>query len=525
MVSRTAPSSDALYGGSAIAGSIWTLGLQVVVKLVAFAASLALGMLLSPEEFGLAGFAISAGSYVMILNIWCFGDIMCAAPKRVASMAGQLQTLSVACGVAQAALVVALGAGLSVAYPERPGLFALLAIVAARPFFDALCVVPLTEIRIALRYRASTVIELMAGLCGSAVSVGMARFGAGASAIVAAPVSTLVLRTAIVGRRSMSLLRQPRRPRTWGPIMRAFMVLSSGSYVYGILVLVETSILGLMVPDRSVGLFVFAFGLASQLNGIIGQQVAGTIQPIIGHIRGDTARQAAGLLRANRLLAAILVPALVVQAVSTAWLFEIAWPGKWGDAVLLHQVLSVGQLCAIFSGSSQHMLKGQGRYRTFTALNAANLGACLLLLPLSVEFGARWSAEFVGLLGFTCPPGAEGPLAAALAGSVIRLVFGLLLVRTACGREFAPWRRLLGLYALPIGVCIPVAVGTWAALGSAIDPASGRIGQALLLVAVCGAGWAIGVALCMVVHPSTRHDAREILRLLRQRLRPRSGAS
>jgi O-antigen/teichoic acid export membrane protein len=497
---------------------MWTLCLQVVVKLAAFAASLALGMLLSPEEFGLAGFAISASSYVMILNIWCFGDLLCAAPRRVAAVAAQLQFLSLACAALQAALVLALGWILSIAYPERPGLFALLGIIALRPLSDAFCVVPLSRMRTELRFRATTLIELCAGLFGSGVSVSMARFGAGAASVVFAPVSTLLLRIAIVWRGTLDLLRQPPRPRTWRPIMRGFMVLSSGSYVYGILILVETSILGLMAPDRAVGLFVFAFGLATQLNGIIGQQVAGTIQPIMGHIRGDSARQSAGLLRANRLLAAILVPALLVQAVSTARLFEIAWPGRWSDAVLLHQVLSIGQLGVIFTGSSQHMLKGQGRFTTFTTISAANLVACLVLLPPSAAFGGPLASGLMESLGLRCPEGIEGPLAVAIAGSAIRFAFGIWMLRTVGGPGFASWRQQFALYAVPVVASLPAAYATWLALESLLSPAMGRLAQAMVLLVVCAAGWATGSAACVLSHASTRRDAREIAQRLLGRL-------
>lgn len=71
--------SDALRGGSAIASSIWNLAWRFAVKLVAFAASLAMGMLLSPEGFGLAGFTMGAASHVMSSNLWCFSDILCRA--------------------------------------------------------------------------------------------------------------------------------------------------------------------------------------------------------------------------------------------------------------------------------------------------------------------------------------------------------------------------------------------------------------------------------------------------------------
>lgn len=86
-------------------------------------------------------------------------------------MPRQLQSLTLASGVAPAALVVALGATLSLAYPERPGLFVLLAILAYSPFVDALCVALLIELRIVLQLRC---LQLFAGLCGSSVSAGVA---------------------------------------------------------------------------------------------------------------------------------------------------------------------------------------------------------------------------------------------------------------------------------------------------------------------------------------------------------------
>jgi O-antigen/teichoic acid export membrane protein len=525
MENRAASSPNALYGQSAISSSIWMLGLMAVAKLMALASSLLLGIYLTPEEFGLAGFAISASMYVMVFNIWCFADVLCAAPRRFSSLGGQVQTLAIWTSLLQALLIVALGALLSLLYPNRSGLFAMLLMVALRPVGDALCAVPMYRLRVEFRYRANTGIELVSALFGSGLSVAMGRAGAGASALVLPSIASLFLRAALVWHDTVSMLRQRRRVRSWRPIMRAFMVLSIGSYVSGILTFVETSILGIVAPDRSVGLFVFAFGLAVQLNGIIGLQLAAIIQPIMGYIRGDPARQSAGLVRANRLLAAMLVPALLIQAASTSFLFEIAWPGKWGDAALIHQVLSIGQVFAIFAGSSQFMLKGQGRYRTFTILNLANLMTLLAVLPLAALFGAAPAGALVGVLGLHCPGPAEAAVAVAVVGGLVRLAFGLVSVRVAAGHAHVGWGQVIGLYGLPLAVATPVAVGTWWIMSVAIPACPGRLAQAAVLVVACTAAWVVGAGLCLLPHPSSRRDGAEIAQQLMRKLRLAPAAS
>lgn len=518
MTKHVPPSSSGSFGGSAISGSIWSTILSIVTKVAALGASLFLGMFLTPEHFGVAGFALSASMYVMVFHTWCYGDLLCAAPRHFRGMSSAIQALALCTSVVQSALIVLLGALLSWAYPEKTGLFLLLLIVALRPLADSLCVIPSSFMKIGLRYRTSTLIEGTAAISGSGMSVLMARFGLGASSLVFPPIAGIFIRAAGYWHKAGRLVIGRSSRRNWLPIFRKFMVLSAGSYVAGVLTFVETSVLGFFAPDHSVGLFVFAFGLASQLNGVIGYQVAGTIQPILGHMRGNPSRQAAGMMRANRLLGAVLVPALLIQAVSTACLFEIAWPGKWGDAVLLHQVISIGQVMYVYSGTSHHMLKGQGRYRTYTSLNIVNLAAAILVLPLAAAFGQGIAVGLAGRLGLECPAEAGVPLAIALAGALLRLVFGPLMVWIAGGSGHVTWGEIAGSFIRPIAISAPIAALTWWALSELVSPGLGRGVQAALLLAICTAGFGAGTFLCAASHSATRSDGREILRRLLRKL-------
>jgi len=377
------------YADAAVRGSAWTAVQVVVNKLAAAGVTLTLGYLLTAEQFGVAWFAISAGQFALVLPVVGFIDVLISSPRRYLELAGSAQRAANRVAASQAVLIAAVGVVLSRIYPERHGLAALMAMVALRPLADAMMVVPFAGLRIGLRYRAISAIDCGAALVSSALSVTFAVAGLGPSAIVLPPIIAIALRGVLYRRilkstRASALERDSERLE-----LRKYLIAALGWYLAGALFMLELVVLGVMASTRSLGLFAFAFGLASQLNGIVSFQIASAIQPIISHLSESPARQVEGALRAIRLVLAVLVPLLLVQAAVGGSVIRQLWPGKWDDAVLLFQVISVAQALYACQWPAAFVLRAQGRFATYLRLQAANMAAASLLLPLAAWLSPR----------------------------------------------------------------------------------------------------------------------------------------
>jgi O-antigen/teichoic acid export membrane protein len=515
------PAAQTGFAQAAIRGSLWTALQAAVNKLAAAGATFALGFLLQPSEFGAAWFAVSAALLVSCFHVIALGDVLLAYPAYIVRLAVPAQRLAAFLAMAQCSVILAAGVVLSRVYPDRQWLLGLMAVAACRPLSDAFAVVPLARLRQALRFRAISIIDGTSALGASIVSVGMAWMGAGPFAIVVPPIALIVVRGALYRRAAGPAPRSNRPFRGTGPLLRRASLSAFGSYVAGVLFLLETMVLGLSVPERSLGLFAFAFGLASQVNSIVSFQVAGALQPIFGHIEDDPRRQIDGLLRSCRLVAALLVPVLLVQAAVGGEFIRVAWAGKWDDAVTIFQILSVGQALYVCQWPSAFVLKSQGRFRAYVKLQLLNIVIAAGGFVLATRFAGDLVAEFAHLFRCDIAVDAVVPVAVAAVAVAILAIFGPLTLWVAGRAAGLPLRSVLQVLWRPWVVALPVALlAGWLARTLTSSMSAPRDTVIVILLAVAGICATTGILGAFLLSASTRADGAAIVRTLRNRLAP-----
>jgi PST family polysaccharide transporter len=519
--------ADRSYANEAVRGSIWTTVQVAVSKAGAAAATFFLGFLLQPSDFGVAWFAISAGGMATGLHVLAALDVLIASPRGFPRIAGAVQLMALMAALAELVVVAALGVVLSRIYPDRSGLLALMLVVAIRPMTDAANVLPMARMRLGLDYRRLATLDGITTLAGSLGAIAMAYAGFGPMSIVLPPIASTALRGALYWWQTGPFIHRWSAGPRWRALAVRFVTATFGSYVSGILLILDTAILGIFVTPASLGLFAFASGIATQVNGIISYQIAGSLHPIFAHLRNDPERQVEGLLRAGRLISCILVPILFVQAAVAGPAFRVVWGTRWDDAVPIFMAISLGQSFIVCMWPASFTLKAQGRFRGYMKLQLLQMAIAAVSSMAAAAFGGPVAEAAMSAVGRTCPPDAAAPLAVAMNGVVLMAVFGPLTLWLACRHAGVGALTVIDTVARPWAAGLPCAVlAGWVARtleGLVLD----RAVIASLLVLGSAAIIGLGVVGAIALRESTRRDALTLVRSLMHRFAgftPRANA-
>ncbi len=510
-------------GQVALRGSALTGGQVVLNKVLATVATVLLGGLLTPEDFGLAGLAVSIGATSIIFQTWVFVDVAIAETRSGTPALAAAQAAALAFGVGQAAVIMAAAPVIQSSLDGRDGLVALLVVVAFRPLSDAIGVAPLARLRIDLRFRALAVVDGVTAAMGSIGSVALAYAGAGPAAVVAPPIATLAARGIVY----WVILPASECPKHWPRLVeivdasRRFVGAALAAYLTSVTVLVDSLVLGIIVAERSMGIYSFSYNLAIQATVVIAHNVASTVQPVFAAMGPDAQRQADGLLRTVRLVSVFTVPASIIQAAFAAPLFSAIWDDRWSAAVPVFVVLSVGQAMVFVSTPSIYLLKAQGRFGEYLKLAAMQLAFSIMGSFVAAEWGSAPMAALAGHIGLPLDEDAAAPLAVAVATSTSWAIFSPLSMKLACQGTTVGWRSSIGLVVKPMLVAVPLALGAAVAATALGGLAEGRPTKIAILLAAAAATFGATVFAASRLYETTQRDVALITGRLTSIIRPR----
>jgi PST family polysaccharide transporter len=510
-------SKDRSFAREAVSGSAWTTVQVAVSKAAAATATFMLGFLLKPSDFGIAWFAISAGGLATGLHVLAAFDVLMASPRGMRRIAGPIQAMALVTAIAEMIVVATLGLVLSRMYPDRDGLLALMLVVSVRPIMDAANVLPMARMRLGLEYQRLALLDGTTTLIGSLASIGMAFAGAGPASIVIPPIAATGMRSILYWWHTGAIATNWRAGRRRKALLVRFVLAAFGSYVTGVLLILDTTILGLFVSPSSLGLFAFAAGLGTQINGIVSYQIAGSLHPIFAHLRNDPVRQIDGLLRAGRLIAAIIVPLLLVQAAIAAPMFRLIWGDRWSDAAGILMAISVAQTLIVCQWPASFTMKAQGRFRGYLKLQLLQVSAAIAVGVAAAAMGGDLMMKVTSLAGAPCSPDAAAPLAVSIGSALLLACFGPLTLWLACRPARVPAKTVADLVLRPWASSLPIAV--LAGMGARAIEASdaSRAAQTILAFLLAALAAGAGIAATIALQQSTRDDARLLLDRLRNR--------
>lgn len=492
-----APHARPGFAAAAASGSAWTTAQTIANKLVTIGAMYLLARFLTPAELGLADLAATIGAFFFVLAPFVMGDVLLAQGKRFDFVSGTANAVAWAAAVAMFAILAALALPIE-RISDREGLAFLVFIAALRPIADAVLVVANSRMRLDLAYRRIAMIDGTVILAATVTGVVMAYFGAGPISVTLPPIATLAVRGVIYWRDTRGRIDTTIRRPLIAPIARQFALAALGQYVNNVLLILERLVLAFVATDTELGLFGFAALLAIQANSVIAGQLGAVLQPIFSHIKGDSARQVAGFVRATRLLSSVAVPLSLMQAALAVPAFALLFEDKWMGSTAIFAVLSVGQAFVFVTAPSIALLKAQGRFRTYLAWQLGQLVVALGAFIAAVSFGPALALEAAAGIGLPIDPGAGQALAVSIASAGVWAVSCPLAVWLGGRPARLGVGKVLGIFLEPWIVALPIAaalVGMWALARSVLDAwqadlaAIAFLGPVAALVAIAGCVW------------------------------------
>lgn len=402
-----------------------------------------LGWLLLPDDYALAALAFTVVTVLMLVQQAGVQQVLVQRQRAFATWATPAFWLSLALGLATG-LIVAAAAPLAASIYQRPELVGLLLVCSISCPLLAICTVPDAALRIDMRFKALAASFFLAVVVQAAASVALALTGAGAYAIVAAPVVGWLGRAA-------SLWIAAKRPITARPRLRRWKCLLSSSFsLLGAQVAMAITyqggplVLGLVHQgSKFPGLFMFAWSLSDQAMRVLVNNLQQVLFPALSKLDGDGRRQADAFLRAVRLLLLLGTPACVGLALLAAPVLRLIWQGRWDEAAPIISFLSLGMTSRMVYGPSEAMLQAQRR-------NRALLGLCVAYA--AIFLGAVWAGAWL-----------DQTKGAAIATAITMSAMAPVALWLALRPAGLGWIEVLRVYARPVAAVAAAAVPAWLA--------------------------------------------------------------
>jgi O-antigen/teichoic acid export membrane protein len=430
-------------GRHAAAGSIWASLVSAVGKVTAAVSVVVMSHCLSEENYGTAALALSAFAWLCLVSPLTMSDVLVSHHHRLSRIAALAQHFFIGSALVSSIAFVAGTVLLCLTRPsgEQLVLAVLLFILGLRPWFECTFAIRLVTLRIALRYRLISTIDGVANLTGVACGIAAASLGAGPFSLVIPVIASAAARTFAV-RKAAPPVSSARHPdqRLATPLRRALLRANFAQYVHNAVFVIDMLVLGWASNPRELGLFSFAFSIASQANAVIGFQLGSVLQPIFVQLRGDTRRESQAFTRVIRCIGALMVPISVVQASVGESLFGMVFPDRWGAAVPAFIALSLAQGFYFAVHPTMAFLKSR---RQFAALLAWQLCHGAVAIPVLLACARLGGATSVAI-------GSAVLWAISVSAAAAMSIDGTSGLRAGLLKDMlAPW-----VTALPVGWAI-----------------------------------------------------------------------
>jgi len=223
-------------------------------------------------------------------------------------------------------------------------------------------------------------------------------------------------------------------------------------------------ILGVMHDAKSVGIYFFAFNLATQTMQVFTQNLIGVLFPALSKLQDNVVHQTRAFLRAAELLALVGVPLCLLQAALAGPAINMLFNSWWAPMIRVLQLLSIGMAVRLVASPGGALIQAQGRFKTYLATNAINMLVFLGMVYLGswlgkqevLRYQAAGNSAAVSLL-----PAARNVAAGVMSYfTIIGPIFLYVAIRPGGGK----WRDIWRIYFAP-GVASIIAIGVGIGFG------------------------------------------------------------
>jgi O-antigen/teichoic acid export membrane protein len=440
-VTNNTPSlSQRTVGG--MAWVAWGSGAIAVLKVIVL---VVLTRLLSPADFGVVGAALVVITISLNFSQLGLGPALVQRPHLEPRHISTAFLASTGFGLLLAA-VIWLAAPLIAQFFRMDHLTPVVRWLALVFPVAGVSTVPESLLQRDLRFRFLANRDVLAyGVGYGLVGVVLAVMGMGVWALVAAQLTQVLLRTALLLRTGSALIAA--RP-TWVSFQE-LMGYGVGQSVARIGVILanqaDNLVVGRWLGAVALGLYSRAFQLMSVPTGLLGDVLDKVLFPTMSRVQDDSRRLASAYLQGTAFLALVTLPVGVVAAVLAPELVEVVFGRKWLGLVPPFQVLALGMMFRTCYRMSDSLSRATGKvyrraWRQWLYAGLVFLGAWI---------GQRW-----GITGV-----AVGVLTALFIGYLMMAQLSLLVVQISWSRFAQAQLPALWLGMVVGGVTLAAAAG------------------------------------------------------------------
>lgn len=323
-------------------GAFW-VGFQTVgMKIFSIASQLILAWILIPEDFGKFSLVLSITAFSLILQSFGFTDILISRGKAFSLLYNLSQSICLVLAIGSWILTVLFAIIGGILYEDQE-LTWLIVIYSFTTPFITMALVPESKVRIDLRFKELSIIQLLQLFFVQLLIVIFAFCGLGVYSFVIAPVPIAIIRFWYLYRITNLPFQFNFTLRRWWHIG----INSSWGLVHAlcqrIILQADYLLLGLVVTKAILGIYYLAYSLSVQAVGLLTNALTPVLFPVLVTIPKEDTEKLHTILRQMILTFSMLgMPFAIWQCVAAEPLILLFLEDKWKDTIPLVQILSIG---------------------------------------------------------------------------------------------------------------------------------------------------------------------------------------
>ncbi len=378
------PADRASLDRSLVHGVAWTGSVKWITQIAAWAATLIVARILSPDDYGLVGMALVYYGFLTLVSEAGLGMTVIALRELRGTQLREVHTLAALMGVGGFVLSC-LVSGLLASFFGVPALKWVVVVMSVNFILVSLRTVPQAVLQRELQFQRYALLDGANALVTAAASVALAFAGARYWSLVVSTVAGGLVATTLASLWKPLGFRWPRFHELRGTLRtsREILVASVAWYVSQS---ADFLVAGKVLGKAALGNYTFAWSLAYSIVDKVTSLVNGVTSSIFSASKHDRALLTRYITRIMGALALILLPATTGVALVSRELVLAVVGAKWQAAIVPLRLLvlyaGVRSLTPILSQALT--ITGDTRYAMHRNIAAA------ICLPIGFVVGARW---------------------------------------------------------------------------------------------------------------------------------------
>jgi O-antigen/teichoic acid export membrane protein len=375
----TAPktSTPSVPIGIHVQGSaLWMIANTGFAKLFGFAAQIAMGWLLSQNDFALYAIAISVSAFAALLSDTGLRNLLIQRHGEYDRLEGPVFWLSLALNTSAAVVLIGIAPLVSDAYGE-PTLLNILLVAALATVLATPTAVLSAKLRVNLQFKALSLIQIGSSLLRYGCMVMLAWLGYGPLSFVI----PVVLTNLFEGIATWSLTRTTpwRKPiglKKWPETLRETRWILIGAFSIGVLNNGLYLALGSLVPKSVVAIYFFAYQIIVQVGLLLSHNLFQVLFPAFSKLANDPCRSRSAIERALRVVMLAATLGLILVPLYGP-LEQLVWHGKWKESVQPVQLLCVFYPTSVLLSIAMASQAARGQFRSSALMTLALAGGTI----------------------------------------------------------------------------------------------------------------------------------------------------